>query len=291
MKSIEISIIKNKVMELIAEASFNLPPDIRKALEKSREFETSQRARDVLDLILKNADIAAREKLPLCQDCGRVYIGIGIGPCICIPDPEKLNAQLDLAVAAAYNNNYLRKSVVNDPLFERANTGDNTPAIITTFFSSGPGLSIDVVLKGGGSENCSYLYMQNPSMSQEELIGIVLKTVRENVTKCCPPVIIGVGVGGTASEVPKLAWKASLRKLGCPSGDQRYRELENMILEAVNSTGIGPQGLGGKTTALGCNIEYAPCHIATMPVAVFMSCHSTRRASAKLLPGYDCKEL
>jgi fumarate hydratase subunit alpha len=287
MKSIEISTIKNRVAGLIAEASFNLPGDIRAAVGNFRKRETSPRAIKILDLILENADIAAREKLPLCQDCGRVYIELAIGPRICIPDSPGLEDNLNQAVAAAYHDNYLRKSVVSDPLFDRINTGDNTPAMITTFFSSRPGIEISVILKGGGSENCSYLFMRNPSMSRDELIEIVIKTVRDNVTKCCPPVIIGVGIGGTASEVTKLAWKASIRRLDRPCKERRYRGLEKEILEAVNSTGIGPQGLGGATTALGCNIEYAPCHIATMPLAIFMSCHSTRRASAKIFPRGD----
>jgi fumarate hydratase subunit alpha len=147
-----------------------------------------------------------------------------------------------------------------------------------------PGLKIEVSLKGGGSENCSYLKMQNPSINENDIMKLVVDLVRANVTKCCPPVILGIGIGGTASVVTKMARQAAFRDLGIRNSDKRYQMLEQKILEAVNNTGIGPQGLGGMTTAIGCNIEFAPCHIATLPVAVFIQCHSLRRASSKISP-------
>jgi len=284
MKSIEITTITKEVRKLLIEASFNLPDDIKSALKAAASRETSPRAKKILDLILENAEIAAKQKLPLCQDCGSVYVDIDIGPGICIEDSGDLNTRLNQAVADTYSKNYLRKSIVSDPLYERKNTSDNTPAIVSTGFTSVPGLHIKIYLKGGGSENCSYLYMLNPSVEEAEIIDLILKVVKNNVTKCCPPVIIGIGLGGGASEVTGLARKASFRNLNIRNKDKAYRTLENKILKAVNKTGIGPQGLGGKTTALACNIIYAPCHIATLPMAVFMGCHSLRRAESKISP-------
>jgi tartrate/fumarate subfamily iron-sulfur-dependent hydro-lyase alpha chain len=284
MKSIEITTITKEVRKLLIEASFNLPDDIKSALKAAASRETSPRAKKILDLILENAEIAAKQKLPLCQDCGSVYVDIDIGPGICIEDSGDLNTRLNQAVADTYSKNYLRKSIVSDPLYERKNTSDNTPAIVSTGFTSVPGLHIKIYLKGGGSENCSYLYMLNPSAEEAEIIDLILKVVKNNVTKCCPPVIIGIGLGGGASEVTGLARKASFGNLNIRNQDKAYRTLENKILKAVNKTGIGPQGLGGKTTALACNIIYAPCHIATLPMAVFMGCHSLRRAESKISP-------
>jgi fumarate hydratase subunit alpha len=284
MKSIGITTITKEVRKLLIEASFRLPDDIKSAIKAASSRETSPRAKKILDLILENAEIAAKQKLPLCQDCGSVYIDIDIGPGLCITDSGDLNKRLNQVVAETYGKNYLRKSIVSDPLYERKNTSDNTPAIISTAFTSVPGIQIKIYLKGGGSENCSYLYMLNPSAEEAEIVGLVLRTVRDNVTKCCPPVIIGVGLGGGASEVTDLARKASFRNLNIRNQDKSYRMLEDKILKSVNNTGIGPQGLGGRTTALACNIICAPCHIATLPMAVFMGCHSLRRAESKISP-------
>ncbi len=195
-----------------------------------------------------------------------------------------MNVLLNQAVADTYTGSYLRKSMVSDPLFERKNTSGNTPAIINTSFTSNPGLHLKIYLKGGGSENCSYLYMLNPSTGEIEITSLVLDLVKKNVTGCCPPVIIGIGIGGSSSEVTRLARLASFRNLETGNPDKRYKDLEEKILDAVNKTGIGPQGLGGRTTALACNIEYAPCHMASLPLAVFMGCHSTRRADSKISP-------
>lgn len=304
MIAVKISEIKKEIKNLIKKASFNLPPDIVTAIKNSLREETSLRAKEVLSFILKNEKIARKEKLPLCQDCGTVYVSFYIGPNFCIEDDIKnkmaktssnkenkktnlsfgINHYIDKAVAEAYNENYLRKSVVSDPLFERKNTSGNIPAVIDIFFSENSSFDIEVGLKGGGSENCSYLFMLNPSSSCKDVIKIVLDVVKKNVTECCPPVIIGVGIGGTASEVTKLARKATFRNIDLRNSDTRYKKLEDAILKEVNKTGIGPQGLGGRTTALACNIEFAPCHMATLPVSIFLGCHSTRRASSKISP-------
>jgi fumarate hydratase subunit alpha len=283
MKNIKITTIKNRIGELIARASFNLPEDIKEAILRFRKKETRSSAGKILDLIIENAQIAGKESLPLCQDCGNTYIDLEVGPGIFIEDSENLYRHINRAVAEAYRDNYLRMSIVADPLFERVNTKDNTPALITTRYSSSPGLGISVTLKGGGSENCSYLSMENPSAGQERIVEMVLEIVRENVTKCCPPVIAGIGIGGTATEVVRLAKAAAFRRLDIRNPDKRYRMLEERILEQINSTGIGPQGLGGDTTAVGCNIESAPCHMATLPVSVFLQCHSLRRAASRIL--------
>ena len=284
MKNIEITTVTKEAEKLLIEASFNLPGDIKDALKKAARLETDTRAKKILGLILENAEIALKQKLPLCQDCGSVYIDIDIGPDICIKNSDKLSDSLNLVVADTYRKNYLRRSIVGEPLYKRKNTSGNTPAIISTSFSSTPGLGVKIYLKGGGSENCSYLCMLNPSSEESEIVDLVLSIVEKNVTKCCPPVIIGIGLGGGASEVTGIARKASFRNVNIRNRDKRYRNLEDKILHAVNETGIGPQGLGGKTTALACNIIYAPCHIATLPVAVFMGCHSLRRAESKISP-------
>lgn len=283
MKSIKITKITAEVKKLLIEASFNLPGDILRALEGAVKTETCAGAKKILELILENAKIAREQKLPLCQDCGLVYIDLDIGPDICIEDSGNLRALIDQTVADTYTASYLRKSVVSDPLFERKNTSGNTPAVISTNFISNPGLHLKVYLKGGGSENCSYLYMLNPSSGEGDIINLVLGLVKNNVTRCCPPVIIGIGIGGSSSYVTKLALLASFRNLEIRNPDKRYKGLEEKILDAVNRTRIGPQGLGGRTTALACNIEYAPCHMASLPVAVFMGCHSTRRADSTIL--------
>lgn len=284
MKNIKLTTIAKELAKLIVEASFNLPADIISALIKAREIETSPTAVKILDCILENARLAPVEKLPLCQDCGRVYINLAIGPGICIEQSQLLEAKVNDEVAKAYQQNYLRKSIVDDPLFERKNTQGNTPALLSMEPSSQPGLTIEVNLKGGGSENCSYLFMLNPSTRPQDIVKLATRTVRENVTKCCPPVIIGLGIGSGASGAAVLARKASFRDLNKRNAHPQYRRMEQEILEAVNSLGIGPQGLGGKTTALACNIEYAPCHMATLPVALFLGCHSLRRASSNISP-------
>ncbi len=284
MKNIKITAIKRKAAQLIAEASFNLPADIICALENARLAESSTRAKRILAYIIENARISSKEKLPLCQDCGTVYISLKIGPGICLENSYELENGLNQAVAETYSGAYLRKSIVSDPFFERKNTGSNVPAIIDICFGQEEGIEIEVTLKGGGSENCSYLFMLNPLSGEKDLVSLVRDLVSENVTKCCPPVIIGLGIGSTASRVTSLAKKASFRQLDKRNGHSRYRKLEEKILAQVNKLGIGPQGLGGSTTALACNIEYAPCHMATLPVAVFLGCHSLRRACSKISP-------
>ncbi len=285
MQIIKNSDIAKEVKKLLIEANFNLPADIVDAIKKFRVKETNPTARKVLDYILENEEIARRERLPLCQDCGTAYINLTIGSGVCTEDMANLNSCLNQEVAEVYEKCYLRKSIVSDPLFDRKNTFNNTPAVIDICFAPGTGIFIEINLKGGGSENCSYLFTLNPSSGEEEILEKVVNVVKENVTKCCPPGVVGIGIGSTSSEVTKLARKAVFRNLNVRSSDTRYRRLEDKILKEINSSGIGPQGLGGKTTALSCNIEYAPCHMATLPLAVFLGCHSVRRASSNIFSG------
>jgi len=284
MRNIKITTITEEIKKLIIKASFILPDDIVEAVKDSVKKEDNPRAKKILKLILENARIAREKKLPLCQDCGLVYIDIDIGKDICIEKSGSLDDLLNKTVAETYSNNYLRKSVVSDPLYGRKNTSGNTPAIIHTNFTLNSDLYLKIYLKGGGSENCSYLYMLNPSIEEKEIIRLIVEEVKKNVTRCCPPVILGIGIGGSSSEVTRLAMIASFRNLKNRNQDKKYRELEEKILKAVNDTGIGPQGLGGRTTALACNIEYAPCHMASLPLALFMGCHSIRRADSKISP-------
>ncbi len=282
MKNIKITKIKEKVKHLIVEASFNLPHDIREALEKARDNENNKTARQILSYILENEKISKKEKLPLCQDCGSVYVNVFIGKDICISGD--LGRGINEAVSEVYGKYYLRKSIVDDPLYLRKNTNNNNPAIINIEYFNGQGLKLEVNLKGGGSENCSYLFMLNPSSAPEDIVNKVCGIVKKEVTKCCPPIIIGIGLGSTASEVTKLARRATFRNINKRNSNKDYRALEEKILEEVNLLNIGPQGLGGKTTALACNIEYRPCHMATLPMALFFGCHSLRRFSSKILP-------
>jgi fumarate hydratase subunit alpha len=284
MKNIKITTITEEARKLLIKASFNLPYDIIKAVKDAVKKEPNARAKKILELILENAKIAQKEKLPLCQDCGLVYIDLDIGQDICIEDSGNLIGLLNRTVADTYTGNYLRESMVSDPLYERKNTQGNIPAVIHTSFTSSAGLHLKIFLKGGGSENCSYLYMLNPSAGEDEITSLILDLVKKDVTRCCSPVIVGIGVGGSSTEVVRLARIASFRNLEIRNPDKRYEALEEKILDAINKTGIGPQGLGGRTTALACNIEYAPCHMASLPLAVLMGCHSTRRADSKISP-------
>ncbi len=284
MKTIKITKIKSLLKKLIKTASFNLPQDITDSVIRAYNSEKSIIAKKILRLILKNAETAAKKKIPLCQDCGSVYVDIYIGDNVCLENFSFLQDAVDQAVSEAYLEKYLRKSIVDDPLLERKNTKNNTPAYLSVLPAEGmKGIEISVALKGGGSENGSFLFMMDPTDGTEILINNVIKAVRKNVTKSCPPVIIGIGIGATSSKVAELARKAAFRNLKIRNTDKRYALLEERILKKINDTGIGPAGLGGQTTALAVNIEQMPCHMATLPVFLSFACHSLRRASSKIL--------
>lgn len=282
MKTIKIIKIKKLLQELINSGSFNLPPDILKAIDDAYSVEKNETARKILNLIIKNAKTAAVQKIPLCQDNGTAYVEILVGRNVCIESLNGLGNEINSAVAETYLKSYLRKSIVTDPLFDRKNTLTNTPVILSIEEAEFEGAEIKVSLKGGGSDNCSYLFMLNPSTTPEEITVLVRDLVIKDASKSCPPLIIGIGIGSSASKVTELARKAAFRNLDIKNPDKRYSSLEKEILKEINLTGIGPAGLGGDTTALAVNIEYMPCHMATLPLAVFFLCHSARRAGAKI---------
>jgi fumarate hydratase subunit alpha len=284
MKTIKMQAVKERIKSLLIEASFHLPSDVLEKIRHAHTSETFPTAKKILHYILQNADAAIQQRLPLCQDCGSVYIDIQLGKDICLEDLSDIQHVADEAVREVYEECYLRKSIVSDPLFERKNTAENTPAIVSIGTCREHEIKIKVSLKGGGSENCSFLIMLNPSLSKASIIDLVKDTVKENASKCCAPVVVGIGIGSVASEVLKLSRIASFRELSTDNPDKRYADLERKILEEVNKTRVGPQGLGGDTTALKVNIEHRPCHMATLPFAISLNCHSLRRASAKISP-------
>jgi fumarate hydratase subunit alpha len=252
----------------------------RRALEEGLKRESSPSGRDILGQLLENARLAADEGLPMCQDTGLTVIFLDVG--------QEVHVQGDLeeavqeGVRAGYDEGYLRKSVVASPVAPRTNTGDNTPAIIHTRIVPGETLKITVAPKGGGSENMSALAMLKPAQGWEGAKDFVLETVRRAGPNPCPPVIVGVGLGGNFEYSTLLAKRALLRPLGRRHPDQATAEREEELLEAINRLGIGPGGFGGKVTALGVAIETHPCHIASLPVAVNINCHAHRHREAVL---------
>jgi len=281
MREIDAREITEKVSRLFQEANFYLSEDVVGALEAAREREESPVGRDVLERILENKDISAAEHVPLCQDTGSAVVFVEIGQDVHITGGN-LNRAVNEGVQKGYTEGYLRKSMVDKPFSTRVNTGDNTPAIIHTEIVPGDRLKIVVMPKGGGAENMTRLGMLTPSKGREGIVDFVVKAVEDAGSNPCPPVTVGVGIGGTAETTITLAKKALLRTIGEPNPDPEYADLEKEILEKVNNLGIGPMGYGGRTTALAVNIEVFPSHIASMPVAVNLQCHSARHKEAIL---------
>jgi len=245
-----------------------------------RDEEGSPLARETLDILIQNDDIATNEQVPLCQDCGSVTVFIELGQQVCL-EGDNLEESIHAGVADAYEKYYLRKSIVGDPL-QRVNTGTNTPAFVHTDIVPGNSLKITVYLKGGGSENMSSLKMFRPTSTENEIIDYIAQTVLDAGPNPCPPLFIGVGIGGTSDTAMVNSKKAVLREPGTPHPLEYYADLENKILDAVNNTGVGPLGFGGNITAVAVFIREAPAHIATLPVAVNLNCHSLRYRSAVL---------
>lgn len=264
----------------VAEAAVTLRPDVRSAMRAALAKEPSERGRAVLGQLLENAEIAARDSVPLCQDTGTVWVWVELGAQECLP--VDLHAAIDAAVARAYEENSLRMSVVRDALFDRTNTGNNTPAFVDITLRPGSGATVHVMLKGGGSDNASLVAMLDPSAGEEGVAETVVRAVEAKASGACPPLIVGVGVGGTFDTVAKLAKKALLIPLDERTADKRLRAFEDQLLGAVNATGIGPAGLGGLTTALGVRVVSAPCHIAALPVAVNLGCSAVRTATIEV---------
>lgn len=281
MKEIPTADITDTVARLCKEANYFLGEDVLSALKKAREAEDSPVARQVLDHILENADIAAREEMPLCQDCGLAIVFLDIGQDVHITGGDLYEA-VDEGVRRGYADGYLRKSAVKQPFSARVNTKDNTPSIIHTRVVPGDKLKITVAPKGGGSENMSRFTVLKPAQSRQGVVDFVVKAVEEAGSNPCPPTIVGVGIGGSAEKAMILAKRALLRTVGEPSPDTEVAELEKELLQRINDTGVGSGGVGGTITSLAVHVETHPAHIASLPVAVNLQCHSARHKEAVL---------
>ncbi len=280
MRTLSARVIAEAVAGLCVDSCHRLGEDVLQALRLARESEESPVGREVLDQILENAAISAQGRYPLCQDTGVAVFFVELGAGLCITDGD-LEGALNEGVRRGYAEGYLRKSVVADPL-DRRNTGDNTPAVIHVDVVPGQSLRIQFMPKGGGAENMSALAMLRPSDGTEGVIYFVVETVRKAGANPCPPVIVGVGIGSTFDGVALEAKKALLRRVGSANPETRHADLERQLLQRINDLGIGPMGLGGRTTALAVHVSARPCHIASLPVAVNIQCHSARRGEIVL---------
>lgn len=281
MKEISAKAITDAVAAMCVQANCNLPTDMQEALQQARTLEPSPVGQNILDQLLENASIASRETMPICQDTGLAVIFADIGQDVHIVDGDFAQAIND-GVRKGYVDGYLRKSCVAEPLFERRNTGDNTPAIIHGRIVPGDTLRLRLAPKGAGSENKSCVRMLVPADGLEGVRKVVLDCVEAAGPSACPPMVVGVGLGGTMEVAALLAKRACARDITSHNDDPRYAQLEDELLAMLNKTGIGPQGLGGRTTALRVHVEWAPCHIASLPVAVNINCHAARHAEVVL---------
>jgi len=281
MKEIKAKDVTSTIARLCKEANYFLGEDVLAALRKAREEEESPVARQILEQILKNADIAAREEMPLCQDCGLAIVFLQIGQEVHISGGDLYQA-VDEGVRQGYAEGYLRKSAVRQPFSARINTKDNTPAIIHTEIVPGDQLKITVAPKGGGSENMSRFTVLKPAQGRQGVVDFVVSAVEEAGSNPCPPTIVGVGIGGSVEKAMILAKRALLRTVGAPSPDPEVAELEKELLQRINGTGVGPGGIGGRITSLAVHVETFPAHIASLPVAVNLQCHSARHKEAVL---------
>lgn len=281
IRQIKAETVTETVKQLFLDCNYFIGKDIMTALEKAREKEKSEVGKSVLTQIIENDKLAAKEEVPLCQDTGMAILFVEYGDKVVIEDGSFEDA-VNEGVRQAYKDGYLRKSVVNDPVFDRLNTKDNTPAIIHTRIVKGDKIKITAGGKGFGSENMSAIKMLTPSYGIEGVKKFILDTVRTAGPNPCPPIVVGVGIGGTFERCAQLAKKATFRAIDTHNEDERYAKLEDELLESINKMGFGPAGLGGTTTAIGVNIETSPTHIAGMPVAVNICCHAARHASAEI---------
>ena len=279
MRNIDAKVIEDTVARLCIEANLRLPPDVINAIERAEKAEPWDGAKRILSLLGDNVRIASEKMLPVCQDTGMACVFIELGQDV------HINGNLDEAVnegvRRGYEKAYLRKSITADPL-QRVNTGDNTPAFLTVHLVPGDVCKITVAPKGAGSENMSRLTMLKPADGVQGVKDFVMETVKQAGANPCPPIVLGIGIGGSFDKCAALAKKALLRPLDQPNADPYYAALEKELLDAINATGFGPQGFGGATTCLGVCIEQLPTHVACLPVAVNVSCHVTRRASAEV---------
>ncbi|MBQ3181046.1 MAG: fumarate hydratase [Firmicutes bacterium] len=281
MRELQASVITDAVEKLCMDAAYNLPEDVKKALSDMQEKEGSDIGKYILGQVCDNYKVAAEEEVALCQDTGTALFIIEMGQELVITGGGLVDA-INEGVRRGYTNGYLRKSMVAEPIFERVNTKDNTPAVIHYEIVEGDGLKITLLPKGGGAENCSAVRMLRPADGLKGVMDFVVETVDAAGGKPCPPVVVGVGVGGTADYAAYLSKKALNREIGVHNPNPNYAKMEEELLERINKLGIGPQGLGGVATALAVNVEYFPCHIASLPVFVTMNCHSQRHKSVEL---------
>ncbi|MBE3519082.1 MAG: fumarate hydratase [Firmicutes bacterium] len=279
MRKIQATQVTETVKQLFLRANFYIGQDVLNSLKEMEKVEKSPLGKRVLQQIIENDELAAKEEIAICQDTGMAVLFVEYGQDVHVVGGNFQDA-IDEGVRQAYVQGYLRKSVVADPLFDRKNTGDNTPSVTHVRIVPGDKIKFLVMPKGFGSENMSAMKMLKPADGVEGVKAFVIETVKKAGPNPCPPVIVGVGIGGTTDKVTQLAKLATLREVGKRHPDPRYAKLEEELLEAVNKTGIGPAGLGGTTTALAVNIEHYPTHIAGLPVAVNIVCHAARRAEA-----------
>lgn len=286
-KIISYEAVAATVEKLCVQSCYELPADVLEALQKAAQTETDARAKRILDQCIENARIAADERIPLCQDTGLAVVFVNQGANVAVASPDDrpgatLFDAINAGVEAGYEKGLLRKSVVAEPLHERKNTGTNTPAIIHHEIVAGEKLEITVMTKGGGCENKSQFKMFNPTETKEAVGEWVVEVVRQAGANACPPFVVGVGIGGNFELACLLSKKALLRGMSDSNADAFYAAMEGELLKEINGLKLGPQGLGGDTTALGVKIETAPCHIASLPVAVNIECHSHRHKTATL---------
>ncbi len=282
MKSIHLGEVEERVKALVQEANFVLPADVAESLERAAQSEESESGREVLRILGKNAVTAAAEKLGLCQDTGAAVFFVELGEEVRIEKGPGLGRAIERGMIAGYKEGYLRKSMVADPL-RRVNTGDNSPAFIHWNVVPGDVFRVTFMAKGGGAENWSAIRMFPPASGGSAVEDFVVECADKAGPAACPPLIIGVGIGGNFEIVALLSKKALLRKpLGAPHPESFYGGMEARLLERINRLGTGPQGLGGRTTALAVHIESAPCHIASLPAAVNIQCHSHRVISFEI---------
>lgn len=278
MREINVSEIENTIRDLCISANINLPKSLEDKIQSCAELEISPAGKAVFEDLKANINAAKTENIPICQDTGMAVIFMEIGQDVHFTGGS-LEDAINKGVSRGYTEGYLRCSIVGDPL-ERVNTGDNTPPVVHTRIVSGDKVKIDVCPKGFGSENMSAIKMFTPSASLDDIVGFVIETASKAGSNPCPPMVIGVGIGGNFEHCAYLAKKALCRDTAVRNPKKLYKDLEDKMLEQINKLGIGPQGFGGKITALCVNIEQAPTHIAGLPVAVNIGCHVTRHASA-----------
>ncbi len=281
MREVQAAAISQAVADLAVKACCQLPTDMYEGFKKAKEEEPSLVGKNILDQLMANADIAAKEMMPICQDTGLAVVFVDMGQDVHVVGGD-FEAAVHEGVRRGYVDGYLRKSCVDEPLFERKNTKDNTPAIVHVRIVPGDKINIRFAPKGAGSENKSILKMLVPADGIEGVRQVVLEAVKLAGPNSCPPMVIGVGLGGTMEMAALCAKRAAARDLDSHNEDARYAAFEKDLLEMVNKTGIGPQGLGGKTTALKVHVEFYPTHIASLPVAVNINCHAARHAHVEL---------